>query len=239
MLKRLMNRQELLSRLAQTANLSEASVGALLEALARVAGEEAKSNGGFVLPGIGLIQRKEAQERTGKNPQTGETIRIRAKVSLGLEFASRFKQFVLSSRQEREGMLTTSIWKAPRAVLEAIERDSASAKEWNTLDPKGFPIDENFTALLDEYGDLFAYVLKTEGWLDEANTGGLTVGYVTPETVRDRAATLEAVHLEALEKEGLLDSGTAQEFGPSLDGLKALLKSAATENLGLIIVTYF
>ena len=49
--------------------------------------------------------------------------------------------------------------------MEAIERDF-SAKEWETLDAQPFAIDENFTAVLDGYGDLFAYVLKIEGQFD-------------------------------------------------------------------------
>jgi len=58
MLKRLMNQRALVSRLARTANVSEASVATLLEELARIASEEAKSNGAFVLPGIGVIARE-------------------------------------------------------------------------------------------------------------------------------------------------------------------------------------
>jgi DNA-binding protein HU-beta len=239
MLKRVMNQRELLSHLARTTSVSEASAGALLEELARVAREETKSNGAFVLPGIGFITRRESSERIGKNPSTGEAIKIPAMTNLGFEFASRFKQTVLATRTKREGMLTTSIWKVPSQVLEAIEREAGSAKEWNTLDPKGFPIDQDFTALLDEHGDLFAYVLTIEGLFDAVETGGLMAGYVSPKTLQDRAAELEGVDLGALEKGGYLEPRASQRYGASFTRLKEFIRSAATENLGLIIVTYF
>jgi nucleoid DNA-binding protein len=238
MLERQISRQELISGLAKSADVSEASVTLLLQELARVAVEELMKCGSFVLPGVGFMERRESPEATATNPSTGERITIPAKINLRFEFASRFKQAVLSLGKKREGTLTTSIWKAPRAVLEAIERDF-SAKDWDTLDAKAFPIDGNFTALLDEYADLFAYVLKTEGEFDPTIARGLTVGYVSPESVQDRAAELEKVHLDALEKAGLVEPNTSKEFGTSFERLKGFMKSAAAEHLGLIIVTHF
>jgi len=237
MLKRLMNQRALVSRLARTANVSEASVGTLLEELARIASEEAKSNGAFVLPGIGVIARGESPECTAKNPGTGETIKIPARFNISFEFASRFEQALRSSRKERVGTLTTSVWKAPSVVLEAIERDF-SAKEWETLDAQPFAIDENLTAVLDGYGDLFAYVLKIEGQFDPETVHGLIAGYVSPETLEDRASELQGVDLDALEKAGYLETHTSQKYGTSFESLKQFIQSAASENLGLIIVTH-
>ena len=40
---------------------------------------EVKKNGVFVLPGIGRLVRVDRKARTGRNPATGETIKIPAK----------------------------------------------------------------------------------------------------------------------------------------------------------------
>lgn len=43
-----------------------------------------------------------------------------------------------------------------------------------TLDEKCFSVDASLAAVLDEYGDLFAYVLKTEGWFVKNHSSSLT-----------------------------------------------------------------
>jgi Bacterial DNA-binding protein len=48
----------------------------LLQALASLARAETLSNGAFVLPGIGLIERRESLERMARNPATGEPIDV-------------------------------------------------------------------------------------------------------------------------------------------------------------------
>src|SRR5438105_3494235 len=102
MLKRLMNRRELVSHLARTAGVSEVSVATVLTELARVAGEESKSNGAFLLPGIGLIEMRESPERIAQNPSTGELIKLRAKINVAFEFASQFKQAAHLPRPDNE-----------------------------------------------------------------------------------------------------------------------------------------
>lgn len=239
MLNRVMNRQQLQSRLSQSAGVNDAAAATFLDELARIAGEELKNNGTFILPGIGILERRESPARVAKNPATGETINLRAKVNLKFEIASRLRHAVLATHSEREGMLTTSLWKVSRPVLEALARDGSSAKEWNTLDPKGHELDGDFTALLDEYSDLFAYILKTEGFLDEATLSGLTVGYVTPETLQTRVADLRSVSLETLEQSGSVPPQTAQQSGEALHKLKDFLADSTIRQLGLIVVTYF
>jgi len=115
--------------------------------------------------------------------------------------------------------------------LEAIERDF-SANEWETLDAQPFAIDENFTAVLDGYGDLFAYVLKIEGQFDPKRVHGLIAGYVSPETLQDRASELQGVDLDALEKAGYLETHTSQKYGTSFESLKQFIQSAASEKFG-------
>ena len=94
MLKQQITQQELRKTLALSAGISEAAVVKVLEELTRVAASEAKLNGGFLLPGIGMIETVERFERTGVNPQTGEKIRIPPTTTLKFSFASHFKKAV-------------------------------------------------------------------------------------------------------------------------------------------------
>ena len=48
----------------------------IFEDLANLAASEVKSAGEFVLPGFGKLVRSERKTREGRNPATGETIRI-------------------------------------------------------------------------------------------------------------------------------------------------------------------
>jgi nucleoid DNA-binding protein len=104
-----MSREELQSRLARSADVSEDAASLLLDELARVASEELKNNGAFVLPKLGIFERRESSARVARNPLTGEPINLPAKVNLRFEIASRLRHAVLASHPEREGAITTSL----------------------------------------------------------------------------------------------------------------------------------
>jgi nucleoid DNA-binding protein len=90
MLKQQITEEELRRELAACAAVSETAVVKLLEELSRIAARETKLNGGFLLPGIGMIENAEQFERTGVNPATGEKIKIPRRIKLRFQFASRF-----------------------------------------------------------------------------------------------------------------------------------------------------
>jgi enolase len=50
--------------------------------------KEVKKNGLFVVPGLGRLVRVERKARMGRNPATGETIKIAAKKVVKLDFTS-------------------------------------------------------------------------------------------------------------------------------------------------------
>ena len=91
MLKQQITQQELRRRLAQSAGVSEEAVASILDELAAIAMSEARRNGGFLLPGIGMIDNVERFQRTAVNPETGQKIRS---TKLHFGFASRFKRAV-------------------------------------------------------------------------------------------------------------------------------------------------
>ena len=71
-----MTKSQLISLLADKSGLTKSVAGGLLETLATTAVSETKKNGQFVVPGIGKLVKSHRKARNGRNPQTGETIRI-------------------------------------------------------------------------------------------------------------------------------------------------------------------
>jgi DNA-binding protein HU-beta len=65
--------------MAEQAELTNKQAAAFLDGLADVAVTQAKKNGVFVLPGIGRLKKVQRKARMGRNPQTGEAIKIKAK----------------------------------------------------------------------------------------------------------------------------------------------------------------
>src|SRR5258706_12038700 len=66
------------------------------EELFKLAVKEAKGGAGkFVIPGIGRVVKAHRKARMGRNPQTGEAIKIKAKTVVRLRPSKAFKDAVL------------------------------------------------------------------------------------------------------------------------------------------------
>lgn len=76
-----MNKQELISGMSEKTNMSKKDMCAALEAFMDVVTEELKNKGKVQLVGFGTFETTERAARTGRNPQTGETIEIGASTS--------------------------------------------------------------------------------------------------------------------------------------------------------------
>src|SRR5438552_17273504 len=67
------------------------------EELFKLAVKEAKGGAGkFVIPGIGRVVKAHRKARMGRNPQTGEAIKIKAKTVVRLRPSKAFKDAILS-----------------------------------------------------------------------------------------------------------------------------------------------
>jgi len=72
------NKSELIDAIAASADISKASAGRALDATVDAVTNELKSGGQVSLVGFGTFAVKERAARAGRNPQTGETIQIKA-----------------------------------------------------------------------------------------------------------------------------------------------------------------
>lgn len=90
-----MTKTQLINHLAEVSELPKKKVTELMDALMAVAHKEAKKDHGFTLPGLGKLVVTRRSARTGRNPQTGEPIKIPAKKALKFRIAKQTKDAVL------------------------------------------------------------------------------------------------------------------------------------------------
>ena len=89
-----MNKTELISAMAGKTELSKKDAGLALEAFMSVVKEELKKGEKIQLVGFGTFEVSERAERTGRNPQTGEEMLIKASKSPKFKVGKSFKDFV-------------------------------------------------------------------------------------------------------------------------------------------------
>ena len=73
-------------------------VAAYFDLLAETAVKETKKNGEFTIPGIGKLVKAERKARLGRNPQTGETIKIKAKTVVKFRVAKAAKDAIAPAK---------------------------------------------------------------------------------------------------------------------------------------------
>ena len=73
-----MNKQELIDSVADSADLSKADAGRAVDAVVASITDALRGGGKVSLTGFGTFEVRERAARTGRNPQTGETIQVPA-----------------------------------------------------------------------------------------------------------------------------------------------------------------
>lgn len=92
--KKPLSKSQLLSTLAEKTGHSKKDIDAVIEALTAVAYKEAKSVGKFTLPGLGILKLVQRAARMGRNPATGEQIKIPAKTVVKFTVAKAAKEAI-------------------------------------------------------------------------------------------------------------------------------------------------
>ena len=73
-----MNKQELIENMAASADITKAAAGRALDAMIDSVTGALKQGDSVVLVGFGTFYVRDRAARTGRNPQTGEEIQIKA-----------------------------------------------------------------------------------------------------------------------------------------------------------------
>ena len=90
-----MTKSQLASQIAENAGITKKAANDILDDLASVAYKEAKRSGQFTVPGLGKLVLVNRKARMGRNPSTGESIRIPAKRVVKFRVAKAAKDAIL------------------------------------------------------------------------------------------------------------------------------------------------
>lgn len=88
-----MTKSQIITAVAEKTELTKKQAAAVLEELAALAYKNAKN--GFTLPGLGKLVLVQRKARMGRNPATGEAIKIKAKKVVKFRVAKAAKDAIL------------------------------------------------------------------------------------------------------------------------------------------------
>jgi len=89
-----MNKTELTEAVAQQAELTKADAGRALDAMIGAISKTLKKGDTVSLIGFGTFSVKKRAARTGRNPATGETIKIKASKTPSFKAGKAFKDAI-------------------------------------------------------------------------------------------------------------------------------------------------
>ena len=90
-----MTQTQLVRHLAERCQVNNKAARQFLDELGKTAMHETKKNGVFVLPGIGRLVKSNRKARMGRNPATGEAIKIPAKTVVKFRVAKAAKDAIV------------------------------------------------------------------------------------------------------------------------------------------------
>jgi DNA-binding protein HU-beta len=96
-----MTQTQIVQTLADKSEVTKKVAKTMLDTLAQTAVTEVKKNGVFVLPGIGRLVRVDRKARMGRNPATGETIKIAAKKVVKFRVAKAAKDAIVPPKKPK------------------------------------------------------------------------------------------------------------------------------------------
>jgi DNA-binding protein HU-beta len=96
-----MTQTQLVRQLAEAGELTNKQARGVLDSLSSLATAEVKKNGVFVLPGFGRLVKVDRKARMGRNPATGESIKIAAKKVVKFRIAKAMKDSIVPPKVKK------------------------------------------------------------------------------------------------------------------------------------------
>jgi DNA-binding protein HU-beta len=91
-----LSKTKIVSHMAEKIGSPKKTAVLFFDELFKLAVKESKGGAGkFVIPGIGRVVKAHRKARMGRNPQTGEAIKIKAKTVVRLRPSKAFKDAIL------------------------------------------------------------------------------------------------------------------------------------------------
>ncbi len=96
-----MTQTQLVRSLAEQCEVPNKTARTFLDHLSALAVMEVKKNGVFVMPGLGRLVRVDRKARLGRNPATGESIKIPAKKVVKFRVAKAAKDAIVPPKVKK------------------------------------------------------------------------------------------------------------------------------------------
>jgi len=94
-----MTKAQLVERLAKSAGLTKKETQALLDGLVTTIVAAVKKGDPVKIPDLGTFKKVQSKARMGRNPQTGEPVKIPARKKVRFTVAKSFKDTVLGAKK--------------------------------------------------------------------------------------------------------------------------------------------
>ena len=93
-----MTKSQLVQKLAEASELNKKQADATLQALVELTVGSVRKGEPVKIPGLGTFRKVQTKARMGRNPQTGEAIKIPARKKVRFSVAKTFKESVLGKK---------------------------------------------------------------------------------------------------------------------------------------------
>ena len=90
-----LTKNQTVALLSEKLEISKKDVNEFLDAFTDIAYKETKKKGAFTLPGFGKLVKQKRKARKGRNPATGEEIKIPAKTVVKFRLAKACKEAII------------------------------------------------------------------------------------------------------------------------------------------------
>lgn len=92
-----MTKSELVTNLASSSGVTKRQVEQILDAVVENVVKTVRKGDSLKIPGLGIFRLRRLRARIGRNPQTGEPLKIPARKKVGFTVAKSFKETVLGA----------------------------------------------------------------------------------------------------------------------------------------------
>lgn len=98
--KKAMTKTQIVQHFADKFEMTKKDAKLVLEELADLAVKETKKVGEFTIPGIGKLVKQKRKARKGRNPATGEAIKIPAKTVVKMRLSKTCKDAIVPPKKK-------------------------------------------------------------------------------------------------------------------------------------------
>jgi DNA-binding protein HU-beta len=91
-----LKKSQIVAEIATKNNISKKAAAEIIQSIVELAYKQAKNN--FTIPGLGKLKLVNRKARMGRNPATGETIKIAAKRVVKFSVAKAAKDAILGAK---------------------------------------------------------------------------------------------------------------------------------------------